>query len=195
MKWINAQIEERKHHNLTKDEGVKHYAKSYENYFHFCGIDKNIKNKLIAEIGPADFPALAFCDNIGYSYIVEPLPSDILKTFGIGIVQKKAEELSFGQCDEVWLFNVLQHVEDPDKIVENAKMAKKVIFFEPINYGVDTCHLHNLTMEMFKDWFGDVNYYHKNDKATAFHTWECAYGVWKNPFYEVIKDNWEGDNV
>jgi hypothetical protein len=53
MKWINAQIEERKHHNLTKDEGVKHYAKSYENYFHFCGIDNNIKNKLIAEIGPA----------------------------------------------------------------------------------------------------------------------------------------------
>jgi hypothetical protein len=180
MDWKAAQIEERKYHYLSREEGIKHYAKSYENYFHYLGIDKNLKNKLIAEIGPADFPALAFCENIGYSYIVEPLPSVILKTFGIGIVQKKAEELTFGQCDEVWLFNVLQHVEDPGKIVENAKLARCVRFFEPINYGVDACHLHNLTLEMFQDWFGEVNYYPKNEKAIAFHQWECAYGVWLN---------------
>jgi hypothetical protein len=176
-KWMDAQVAERKHHNLSFGEGVKHYSKSYEQYFKYLGIDKDLKCKKVAEVGPADFPALMICDNIGQSFIVEPMTSEILESFNIPVVQSFAEETDFSDCDEVWLLNVLQHVQDPYKIVENAKKAKVVRFFEPVNYGVDECHLWNLTMEMFKEWFGEVNYYPKQ-KAECFHEWECAYGVW-----------------
>jgi hypothetical protein len=179
--WLKAQHEERKYHTLNLVDGYKHYGDSYSKYFHFLCIDPLTDHGCVAEIGPADFPALAYMKDVGYSYIVEPMPSDILKTFGISIIKKKAEDLDFTKCEEVWLLNVLQHVQDPGKIVENAKKAKVVRFFEPINYGTDVCHLHNLTLDMFKEWFGDcVKYYHKNDKAVNFHQWECAYGVWHN---------------
>lgn len=80
---------------------------------------------------------------------------------------------------EVWLFNVLQHVEDPELIVKWSKQADIIRFFEPINCGTDECHLHNLTLEMFQEWFGDcVKYYPANPGAKNFHTAECAYGCW-----------------
>jgi hypothetical protein len=176
--WIKAQEAERKLHNMGLMEGINHYGKTYRQYFKFLGIEKDLKGKKVAEVGPADFPALMVCTGVGQSFIVEPMPSDILKTFQIPIVTKLAEDVDFSDCDEVWLLNVLQHVQDPYKIVENAKKAKVVRWFEPINYGVDECHLWNLTLEMFKEWFGDVNYYPKNEKAEAFHQWECCYGVW-----------------
>jgi hypothetical protein len=180
MDWIKAQEAERKYHTMGFEEGIKHYSKTYRQYFDYLGIDPDLKGKRVAEVGPADFPALMICKNRNESFIVEPLPSKYLKSFRIWVDQRIAEDVDFSDCDEVWLLNVLQHVQDPYKIVENAKKAKVVRWFEPINYGVDECHLWNLTLDMFKEWFGEVNYYPKNEKAEAFHQWECCYGVWRN---------------
>lgn len=178
--WLDAQREERKFHVMRRDEGIRHYKDTYRQYFKFLGIDNDLKGKEVAEVGPADFPALMTCYNRENSFIVEPMPSEILQTFNIFVFQELAEDVDFSECDEVWLFNVLQHVVNPALIVENVKQAKVVRFFEPINYGVDECHLHNLTLDMFYDWFGDkVQYYEKNNKAVNFHQWECAYGVWE----------------
>lgn len=181
-RWQQAQEAERKFHNESFDEGYAHYMKSYQQYFKYLGIDPNtFSSNKIVEIGPANFPALAYYrnNNVG-SIIIEPLPSEYLKRFGIPIKTEPAEYCEY-EADEVWLFNVLQHVLDPNLIVERAKKQAKVIrFFEPTNYGVDECHPHNLTMEMFNDWFGAcVKYYPKNDTAVNFHRWECAYGVWE----------------
>lgn len=177
MNWNEAQIAERSKHNMSYDEGLKHYRKTYrQGYFKYLNINPILNGKKVAEIGPADFPALAYCEGTENSLIVEPMPSDILESFKIPIVCYPAEDMDFSDFDEVWIFNVLQHVIDPGKIVDNAKKAKCVRFFEPINFGTDECHLHNLTMEMFVEWFGEAKYYPKNDKAEAFHTWECAYG-------------------
>lgn len=179
-RWLKAQEAERSFHNEDFETGKEHYGVSYEQYFKHLGIDPDLKEKNIVEIGPADFPALGYCRNIGSkSLIIEPMPSDHLKRFGITILNELAEDAQY-EADEVWLFNVLQHVIDPYKIVENAKKQVSVIrFFEPINYGVDQCHPWNLTMEMFNSWFGEsAKYYPPNPDAIKFHTWECAYGVW-----------------
>lgn len=178
--WLKAQAAERRFHNESFDEGVEHYRQSYEQYFRYLEIDSNLWGKNIVEIGPADFPALAYCINRGsFSHIIEPMPSDHLKRFSIPIASQCAEDAEY-KADEVWLFNVLQHVIDPHKIVERAKQQSNVIrFFEPINYGIDECHPWNLTMEMFKEWFGDcVQHYPAGQQVTNFHTWECAYGIW-----------------
>lgn len=181
-RWLQAQAAEREFHTEDFDTGNAHYAESYRQYFSFVGIDpSDLKGKNIVEIGPADFPALANCNNIGPgSLIIEPMPSEYLKRAGLPICTELAETAKY-TADEVWLFNVLQHVIDPHKIVASAKRSARVIrFFEPVNYGTNECHPWNLTMQMFSDWFGDcVQYYPKNDTAVKFHTWECAYGVWE----------------
>lgn len=180
--WDRAQIEERKFHTEDFETGREHYRDSYKQYFQWLGISPDLKGRTIVEIGPADFPALGYCYNIGESFIIEPMPSEHLHRFGVKVVTDMAEDAEY-KADEVWLFNVLQHVIDPHKIVERAKAhASSIRFFEPINYGVNECHPWNLTMEMFTGWFGDcVKHYPANSGAVNFHTWECAYGVWVKP--------------
>jgi hypothetical protein len=178
--WQLAQLEERKFHTESFQEGRLHYAESYNQYFRYLNIDLNLQFKDICEIGPADFPALDHCFNLGpKSFVIEPMPSENLKRTGLKIVQEPAEDFPY-LVDEVWLMNVLQHVMDPYKIVERAiKQSKIIRFFEPINYGVNECHPWNLTLDMFKNWFGDaVNYYPPNQPVHNFHTWECVYGVY-----------------
>lgn len=181
QQWEQAQAAERRFHNESFADGLEHYRQSYDQYFKWVGIDKNLNNKNIVEIGPADFPALAYCSNIGEnSLIIEPLPSEHLKLFSLKIIQQCAEDAEY-KADEVWLFNVLQHVIDPYTIVERAKKQADVIrFFEPLDYGIDECHPWNLTENMFLEWFGQcVNIYPAGQNVVNFHTWKCAYGVWR----------------
>lgn len=182
-RWLQAQAAERRFHsNESFGEGLTHYGESYEQYFKCLDIDNDLQGKNICEIGPADFPALGYCKNRGdRCLIIEPMPSDYLKSFGIPVMTDPAEYAIYN-TDEVWLMNVLQHVLDPYKIVEQAKKQSKVIrFFEPINYGVNECHPWNLTKEMFEEWFPrSVKIWEAGQNVKNFHTWECAYGVWLN---------------
>lgn len=180
-RWIHAQEAERTFHSESFEDGYNHYMESYQYYRTHLQINPNLEGKNICEIGPADFPALAYCLNPGAKcVIIEPLPSEYLKRFNIPIITDPAEDAEYN-VDEVWLFNVLQHVINPYLIVERAKKQSKVIkFFEPINYGVNDPHPWNLTMEMFQEWFpGSVKYYPPNQPVHNFHTHECAYGVYK----------------
>lgn len=181
QQWLKAQEEERKFHNEDFETGFHHYLDSYAQYFEHLDIHYNLAGKNVVEIGPADFPALGYCKNRGKNcLIIEPMPSEHLKRFEIQINTGMAEDVVY-EADEVWLFNILQHVIDPYKIVERAKNQSKVVrFFEPINYGINECHPWNLTMEMFREWFGDcVKHYPAGQNVKNFHTWECAYGVWE----------------
>lgn len=60
--------------------------------------------------------------------------------------------------DEVWLYNCLQHVDDPEKIIRNAVGALKPggVFriFEWINTPTNTAHPHTLTREQLDKWIG-----------------------------------------
>ena len=144
-----------------------------------------MKGKSIIEVGPADYPALEYCWNYSTSYIIEPLPGNVLVNLirrrPIELIAQKAESVEFPKCDEVWLFNVLQHVQCPRKIINNAKQAAKIIrFFEPVNYPVDKMHLHMFTLNCFMKHFGDcVKHYPKTNNVKNFHTWQCAYGIYK----------------
>lgn len=186
-RWQQAQQAERAFHNEPFEQGYAHYKQSYAQYFQHLGIDADLQGKKIVEIGPADFPALAYCENIGDSFIVEPMPSAILKKFAIKVVNSMAEDAEY-KADEVWLFNVLQHVVDPYKIVDRAKAQADVVrFFEPVDYGIDECHPWNLTEAMFKEWFGDcVKIWEAGQNVQNFHTWKCAYGVWSKSTGGVI---------
>jgi len=181
--WQQAQIFERRAHTMEKTKAIEAYKNAYTQYFNYLGMGFNQHMNIIVEIGPADVPALFFCDDF-IGYVIEPMESSILKEIcelrHINLIQDMAETCKIPECDEIWLFNVLQHVLNPDIIIDKAKIAARTIrFFEPINCGIDKKHLHNFTLDYFKNHFkGIVKHYPTNNKAVDFHTHECAYGTW-----------------
>lgn len=182
-RWQQAQQAERKLHKLGFNEGIGHYFWTYRNYFKYLGISPDQKGKTIIEIGPADFPALMFC----YAFeglVIEPMESEYLKhiceRLGIGRSFMPVEESShLPECDEIWLFNVMQHVIDPAKFVDACKTATKCIrFFEPIDQYVCEHHPHTFSMQDFIAWYGfeTVNIY--DERLPGFFDDKCAYGTW-----------------
>ena len=188
--WQKAQAAERRYHTKSKEEQLVMYKDSYRQYFEHLGIDPNLERKWIIEIGCADIPALIFCTNYSHSIVIEPMPSSVLDEVTAGkpidIHKVPVEDLDLpgvyesNQADEVWLFNVMQHIIDPDLFVEKCKKWGKVIrFFEPIDMGTNDCHPHAYTIEDFQKWFGDcVKRYVAAPNVTNFHQANCAYGTW-----------------
>lgn len=187
-RWNEAQDAEREFHNkqLAEEgfESVKaQYAQNYAYYFKYLGLDPEQHGKTIIEIGCADFPALEYC-YFEKGYLVEPLPSKILKDTvedfpNLELIQAKCEDVELPKADEVWLFNVLQHVQDPDLFIKRCKDAAEVIrFFEPIDWPIEIYHPHTFGFGDFVSWFGDCC---KRYEGTVpeFHAANCAFGVWK----------------
>lgn len=76
---------------------------------------------------------------------------------GITCIKGTGEGLSnlTAQYDEAWMYNVLQHTEDPVRIVHNLKqVAKKVRIFEWIDIPPHEGHPHMLTEAMLNDAIG-----------------------------------------
>jgi len=184
-RWELAQKAEREQHNMSAIEGAIHYGQAYKNYFHFVGLGFNLHGLNVIEVGPADFPALACCENFGLALIVEPMPSEILeqtcKEKGFRLINVPFESVNFNKAEgitEVWLFNVMQHVIDPEALIKEAKeVADRIRFFEPIDQPITDYHPHTYSLKDFQRWFGDVNLY-VGGTVEGFHQADCVYGVW-----------------
>jgi hypothetical protein len=184
-RWQDAQKAERKMHTFQEAEGIEHYHSTYRHYFRFVQLGFDLGGLSVIEIGPADFPALRHCKNYS-GIIIEPMPSEILKKFcdsaGVQLITEPLEEIAdLPEVTEIWLFNVMQHIIDPDKFVQKCKeVAKRIRFFEPINYPVSEYHPHTYTEEDFKGWFGDCVQAYKGGSVQGFHEADCVYGVFIN---------------
>ena len=194
--WKKAQTKERQFHTDPFEIGYIKYFESYRQYFSWLNIDFDLKQKSILEIGPADYPAIGYSINGKNCEVIEPMPLSILKEIlnsksaNYTLLNRGNNTAEFilieansrnHQWDEIWMFNLLQHVIDPDIIIAQAKQAAKTIrFFEPINMGTNDCHLHAFNYEYFYDRLGPkVSIYPGDPNASNFHTHECAYGIWK----------------
>lgn len=182
--WKAAQFEERKAHHGTYEAGLVNYRDSYRQYFKWLDTGFDQEGKTIIEIGPADFPALAYCTGFKCGHIIEPMPSHILDTMIRGrlitLNRNPVEDMPVIKVDEVWILNVYQHVIDPDRLFEYAKECGDVVrFFEPIDLPLDVCHLHSFSLDDFRRHFGDcVKHYIPDPSVKNFHGAQCAYGVW-----------------
>lgn len=185
----------RKLHTLPLEEGIKHYRISYGHNFRYLDINPIKPQVGIIEIGCADFPALRYVNHV-WCTIVEPLPSSALRTFvnsfedftinksGISLFECRFEDYAIDtdylKGKEIWMFNVLQHVQDPEAFIEKAKHAKCIRYFEPIDTGVTTYHPFSFTEADFNRWFPGVNKYYNEITNQNFHDGPCCYGVWEN---------------
>lgn len=187
-KWIKAQEHEKNHHDFSFSErNFNHYKGIYGTIFKRLNKSFELDNKSILEIGHGVFGCLLFCSNFNKSYIVEPMiiPDKIKSKYqnNIEFIQKPfTKELTeIDEVDESFLFNVLQHVENSDEIIDKLKsISKKIYFFEPINTELNTEHINSFNIEYFEKHFGIENtkkYIGKSEPE--FHTNDCAYGEWK----------------
>lgn len=184
-KWFEAQTEEKKYHiHESLERSINFYKNLYGHYFSYLNINKNLEGKTILEIGPAKISALIFCENYNPSYIVEPIVfndvSELYKNLPITFIRDMFEKCEPPIVDEIWLLNVMQHVLDPDTLIEKAKKHSKIIkFFEPINTGIYVHHPHSFTLDDYKSYFGNCVQYYGGHNSN-FHTAECAYGIYQN---------------
>lgn len=191
-RWREAQYAERACHSTDLNNNPGHYADTYKTYFKYLGLGTDLEGLHVIEIGPAMHPALAICKNYGQSIIIEPMGTAVLEEFckqnSIKFISQPVETLSYiEEIDdmenvlEVWLFNVMQHVIDPEKVVARCKdIADRIRFFEPINTPVEAHHPHSFTGDDYVRWFGDSVQFYRGGCEPGFHTADCAYGVWVN---------------
>lgn len=183
-RWELAQKEEKLHHiHESVIDSFNKWLKIYDFYFRYLDIDVDLKGKTILEIGSARISALLYCKNYGPSYIVEPTRYEdtehMYEGKDIKFIREIYEECESPVVDEIWLFNVLQHIVDPDVFIEKCKKSGKLIrFFEPINTQIEVHHPHSFTFEDYVKYFGDsVKKY--NGSTEAFHTADCVFGKYE----------------
>lgn len=140
----NTFAEDEKHYVYSKLMGIK---TSSVNHYYFDVDDKNI-----LDIGGGPTSMLLKCANLGRGKIYDPInyPQWTVARYNsknIEVVVSGGEAaISESGWDEVWIYNCLQHVEDPALIIQNAMKSAKVLrIFEWIDIPPHDGHPHMLT--------------------------------------------------
>ena len=144
------------------------------------------KGKRILDIGGGPVSMLLKGVGLISGIVVDPLvfPDWVTTRYdskNIELLQAKGEDL-FDHTwipedfDEVWIYNVLQHVDDPVQVIANAKKAGKLIrIFEWIDIPAYPGHPQMLTKERLEEWLGgkgDTQYLSREGCQGR-----CFYGV------------------
>lgn len=133
-------------------------------FFHNGKSPYNIdaENKTILDIGGGAVSLLLKCTNLKQGIVLDPCnyPDWIINRYflkNIIFIKSPAEDSlslirTFPKIDEVWIYNVLQHVENVEKVTKNAKSVSKIIrIFEWIDTGISIGHPNNLTEELLNN--------------------------------------------
>lgn len=122
----------------------------------------DMKGKNILDLGGGPYSLLLKCENFSRAVVVDPIDYpqwiiDRYKIKNICYMRLPAEEMIKNDVifDEVWIYNVLQHVYEPKKVVTNALNCGKIIrIFEWIDTGISKGHLHDLKQDSLDEWLG-----------------------------------------
>lgn len=119
----------------------------------------DLKGKSVLDIGGGAASLLLKCVNVR-GKVVDPLqfPDWVYARYdcaGIEWEVKKGEDVDETDYDEAWIYNTLQHVENPKRVIDNARRAGKLVrMFEYINIPVCPGHIHRLKESDLNKWLG-----------------------------------------
>lgn len=150
---LNTYHEEEKQLKYAEKMGLK-----------VVGIDKtpyafDMEGKSVLDIGGGPTSILLKCANVK-GVVVDPLeyPDWVrmrYQTAGIEYRQGKGEDIDATGFDEVWIYNVLQHADDPERIIQNARKAGRVIrIFEWVDTPPNPTHPNELKADTLDQWLG-----------------------------------------
>jgi hypothetical protein len=123
----------------------------------------DLKGASVVDVGGGPVSILLKTYNAGIRIVVDPCPypkwvTARYRAAGISLVKVKAEEMTpdlFPPVDECWMYNCLQHVDDPSRVVSSALSACKVLrVCEAIGTRVTDGHPHSFTAQWLDDHLG-----------------------------------------
>lgn len=131
-------------------------------YAPLMGITWNMAGLSVLDVGGGPVSMMLKCAQRGVSAVADPLldefPTwvhDRYTAAGIDTWCLRGEDLDATGFDEAWIYNVLQHVDDPELVCANAcRAARTVRVFEWINIPAYDGHPHELTQHRLEEWFG-----------------------------------------
>jgi len=177
--WVADQQWERDWWGLDWTPKWDDEIRKQNGYFRLIGFpdDRDFGDKTVLDVGGGPVSMLQRSKH-GWSRAVDPLAVsqetlDRYAEHGIQFLNIKAEEmpapgfesapvpgprLASITFDEIWMYNVLQHTEDPHEILRRMVACTKpgtiVRIFEWIDLGICPGHPQNLTEDMFVPYFG-----------------------------------------
>ena len=171
MDWERAQTEEEAFWGTCVDTSDEEYKQ--RQYATLMGIDcykeaqglraerYNLRGRSVLDLGGGPVSLLLKCENRGRSVVVDPatFPGWVAGRYaaaGIEYVRQPAESVDIGATfDEVWIYNVLQHVQNPQAVIETAKKHAGIVrVFEWVDIPADIKHPHVLTRQGLDEWLG-----------------------------------------
>lgn len=111
----------------------------------------DMKGKSVVDIGGGPCSMLLKTHNLGHATVIDPCQyptwtESRYAAAGIEVSHLPGEYSITQAYDEAWIYNVLQHVRDPEKIITNALRCSKVVrIFEWIDRGTGVGHPQALT--------------------------------------------------
>ena len=157
---VNTSGEEKKQVVYARHMGLQILQRSEEYHTY------DIKGKSILDIGGGPVSILLKCKNRGHCVVIDPCeyPQWILDRYeknNIIYCRMPAEDLLREMSlqniyfDEGWLYNVLQHVQNPEQILRNMRqMAKAIRIFEWIDMPPSLGHPQTLRKDKLDEWLG-----------------------------------------
>ena len=145
----------------TFDEDQKHYV--YAKYMGLkqVGYSFDVAGARIIDIGGGPTSMLLKTINLAArSLVIDPLmypmwTYDRYSTKGIDSMICRGEDIYEEGYDECWIYNCLQHTDDPDLIIKNALRAAKTIrLFEWVDIPPHDGHPQMITKKMLDDAIG-----------------------------------------
>ena len=157
----------------------------------------NMKGKSVLDIGGGAYSLLLKANNFKSAFVVDPLLKDHPEWVKQRYLSKQIYPVycqgemidefkpKFEIFDEIWIYNVLEHVEDPERVLLNARMFSKIIrLFEWIDTPSNIGHPQSLTENILNTWLdgkGKVEVINKNGAVG-----KCYFGVFVGDHYEKI---------
>lgn len=152
----------------------------------------DLHNISVLDIGGGPVSLLLKCINFN-GMVVDPCdyPEWIVKRYNelnINYVKSKGENIDLFKSpmlfDEAWIYNVLQHVDDPQKIIENAiKVSKIIRIFEWVDNGVSPGHPHDLKESKLNEWLGGIGKVEQLNESGC--RGKAYFGIFKGSHYDV----------
>lgn len=127
----------------------------------------DLGGRSVADVGGGPVSLLLKCFNYETALVIDPCyyPGWVLGRYssaGIEFIPQRAEELTVFTVDEIWIYNVLQHVIDPKQVIKSAKKCCDLIrIVEFVGVHKDDKHLHSLLSAELDQWLcgqGEVEY-------------------------------------
>jgi hypothetical protein len=152
-KWAEAQAGELEFWRSADRRALAEYLDTL--YIGALGITpESVKGLSVLDLGGGPLPmAWLMGLPIGELTVVDPLPIDTTAPFLR--VMAPAEDYVGPQCDEVWGYNVLQHVRDPAAVIETAKAhaTQRVRWSDWVDSPIASHHPHSISADWLVSQF------------------------------------------